>query len=247
MRKKPAERGSARSLLAGAALLAIGGCLGIVLGSVLDAPRLLLRRLQEPVQSAELRTPATEAAPQAQDLEQYRALQREVSETPRPERTSPRPPTGREQTASAPAPSAGERAAARSSSTARAPEGAAVAEASDDAPDVASPAPGPSADEVIRSMAQQPRRATRARRPPGTGAPPRGMRVVQVGAFDETAAALAVVDRLRALGFDSYLSDQKAPGAYRHRVRVKPSSRSDAGTLAAQLTLRGFEVWVTTE
>ena len=72
--------GSARGTLAGSGLILLGGCIGLVLGALLDAPRLLLRRLQEPVQIIELEPavgpiPGLAVAPTDQDLPEYRALQ----------------------------------------------------------------------------------------------------------------------------------------------------------------------------
>ena len=50
------EDGSARGLLVGSGLLAAGAAAGILAGALLDAPRILLHRLQGPVSSADLET-----------------------------------------------------------------------------------------------------------------------------------------------------------------------------------------------
>ena len=71
--------------------------------------------------------------------------------------------------------------------------------------------------------------------------------VVQVGAYSDPARARAVVERLRKLGFDSYLSDKQAEGRYRHRVRVRPDAGRHVASLAQDLEQRGFKVWVTAE
>ena len=80
MKAQRGETGSTRSSLAGAALLLLGGCIGLVLGALLDAPRILMRRLQEPVQTVQLEPDseprAVAAAPPAEQLAEYRALQR---------------------------------------------------------------------------------------------------------------------------------------------------------------------------
>ena len=53
------KRSPTRSVLTGAALVAAGGCVGIVAGALLDAPRVLLHRLQGPVQTVELPAEST--------------------------------------------------------------------------------------------------------------------------------------------------------------------------------------------
>jgi hypothetical protein len=50
-------------LFAGAGLLAIGVCFGVVLGSVLDGPRLFVRRLTQASQRVELRPSGAGRAP----------------------------------------------------------------------------------------------------------------------------------------------------------------------------------------
>ncbi len=61
--------------LAGSGLLSIGICLGVVMGSVLDGPRLFVRRLTQPTERVELRPSAT--ALEAELLPAFRELQRE--------------------------------------------------------------------------------------------------------------------------------------------------------------------------
>ncbi len=61
--------------LAASGLLSIGVCLGVVLGSVLDGPRLFVRRLTQPTERVELRPSAT--ALESELLPAFRELQRE--------------------------------------------------------------------------------------------------------------------------------------------------------------------------
>ena len=61
--------------LAASGLLSIGVCLGVVLGSVLDGPRLFVRRLTQPTERVELRPAAT--ALEAELLPAFLDLQRE--------------------------------------------------------------------------------------------------------------------------------------------------------------------------
>ncbi len=61
--------------LAASGLLSIGVCLGVVLGSVLDGPRLFVRRLTQPTERVELRPSVT--ALELELLPAFRDLQRE--------------------------------------------------------------------------------------------------------------------------------------------------------------------------
>ena len=69
--------GSPARWLYGALLVAIGGCLGIVIGSVSDTPRILFERLRGPVQTVDLEppAPASAAAPANPPLEAFSELQ----------------------------------------------------------------------------------------------------------------------------------------------------------------------------
>jgi len=79
--------------LYGALLVAIGGCLGIVIGSVSDTPRILFERLRGPVQTVDLDppAPASAAAPAAPPLQAFSELQgapvakTKLAEAPKPE------------------------------------------------------------------------------------------------------------------------------------------------------------------
>ncbi len=95
--------------LAASGLLSIGVCLGVVLGSVLDGPRLFVRSLTQPTDRVELRPSATALEPEL--LPAFRELQRERPLPP----PSPRP-AARPEVAAAPirrAPAAGPEALER--------------------------------------------------------------------------------------------------------------------------------------
>ncbi len=71
----------------GAGLLALGTCLGIVIGSLSETPRLILERLRGPVESVEIASPAPETpTPEAAaaPLERFGELQE--GKSPKPER-----------------------------------------------------------------------------------------------------------------------------------------------------------------
>ncbi len=101
--------------LAASGLLSIGVCLGVVLGSVLDGPRLFVRRLTQPTERVELRPAAT--ALEAELLPAFLELQRErpvpppsppPAARPSPPAVAPPspPPTARPEVAAAPVPRA---------------------------------------------------------------------------------------------------------------------------------------------
>ncbi len=85
--------------------------------------------------------------------------------------------------------------------------------------------------------------------PPVGAAPPSGRFAVQVGAFEDAAAAQRLAERLRGRGLDVYVSPSAEPGASRWRVRVGPvASREQAETLAGRLKKRErLPTWVLTE
>ena len=90
------------------------------------------------------------------------------------------------------------------------------------------------AEEVIADLAAR------------SGAPGEGA-VVQVASYTDRRAADALVRRLRAGGFESFLSDTRPGGTRRYRVRVRPRPGRDPKILAARLAREGFSVWVTNE
>ncbi len=223
------KRSPTRSVLTGAVLVAAGGCVGIVAGALLDAPRVLLHRLQGPVQTVEL--PAESTRVSSDDFEEFRALQDNKppaaprARPPEPKPAPALPPVAARRPAVKPASAVVAKPAVKPAPAARA---------------VATPAP--SAEALIRDIAA---RHESPSPPAPASLQPRA--VVQVGAFAATPAADKAIARLRAQGFDSYLSKKPAGGRYPHRVRVRPGGGSDANALAAELARRGYDVWITRE
>jgi cell division septation protein DedD len=232
--------GSARSTLAGSGLILLGACIGLVLGALLDAPRILLRRLQEPVQTVEIESTADEASRQAEplvdeDLSEYRALQKQAPPAARPDVAAP-----------APAPVAAAPGAATPLPKTREPS------AEDVIGEIArrtprEPEPAPKSNAASRSSAAPKRNAAAKAAPRIASRTAVSPDVVQVGAFPDVRSAQRVVDRLKRLGFDSYRSERAGNGGSRHRVRVRPDGVRDAQTLAGSLRERGFDVWITRE
>ena len=104
----------------------------------------------------------------------------------------------------------------------------APADASPGLPDVAAAAP---------SRAESPGASATRLRPEvlSPGAPELRF-AVQVGAFGESSAAESLAQRLRAKGFDVYVSPSTPEGGARWRVRVGPvSTREQAERMAARL------------
>ncbi|NQZ96116.1 MAG: SPOR domain-containing protein [Myxococcales bacterium] len=92
--------------------------------------------------------------------------------------------------------------------------------------------------------------ATRPSAPPTVAAaPPAGRAAVQVGAFGESQVAERLAARLRAKGYEVYLSPGAATGDARWRVRVGPiASRAEAQRTAGRLkTEEKLPTWVLTE
>lgn len=90
--------------------------------------------------------------------------------------------------------------------------------------------------------------------PPPAMAPPYGASdptyaagyTIQIGAFRTKSSALAIVDQLRAYGFDAYISESFRGTDCLFRVRVgKYASKSLAQQDASRLRSRGFETWIT--
>lgn len=220
--------GKVRSGLSATALLLIGGCVGLTLGSLLDGPRVFLRHLFEPSESTEIAGGPPPVAPA--ELTEYRALQ-QTRAGPKPRPAPPPPPQ-----APAPEPQAAPSAAVQD-----------AAPGPQTAP-VATPPTRPSikARDLIDEMAAK-RAAARERETKPPPQPRKGSKVIQIAAFKDMRSAEALVRRLRRSGFDSYVSSTQPEGEKRFRVRVSPSGGSDIQTLATQLRERGFSIWLTTE
>ncbi len=211
-----------RKFCSGSALVAVGVCLGIVLGTVWDLPELLLRRLLEAPRTVALAPPESRAA--EEPLAAFRELQ---SKTRRKRKAEP----------AARAPAARER-----------PQPAERREQPTPAPTQASvPAPTP----IPASAPEAPSAADRAladvaARAVSRSAPGRQV-VIQVASYTDQRSAEALVTRLRRGGFDSYLSHTKPEGETRYRVRVRPSGDTKPAELAGKLQSSGFSTWITTE
>ncbi|HTO55670.1 MAG TPA: SPOR domain-containing protein [Myxococcota bacterium] len=191
--------GAARYLY-GALLVAIGACIGIVIGSVSDTPRMLLERMRGPVETVDLETPAPAAAqpaaaPAEPPLEAFNELQ--GGERPKP----------------APA--------------AKAP--AAAAPPAAPRPAVAA-LPKPAAEPPVSSP------------PPAAAGKPT---VIQVLSLAQRSQADALVIKLKAQGFDPYVTAMPDKSG-RFRVRVR-SGGQDPVALEAKLRALGLKTWATTE
>jgi cell division protein FtsN len=228
-RTRGRSRGGARRILAGVGLLGFGAVIGVALGAILDGPRMLVRRWTEEVKVLELPRPSV-AAPA---LEEYASLQTPEEPTADPPAVV-EPPARRE-----PEPE-------RSAPTRPEPSRAPVREAGP---------PSPSPEQLIAEIQQK--RTAPVPKPRASDPDPdpdpvptsvgRSGAAVQVGAYRDADAAGTLVRRLRRAGFDAYLSDQRAEGPNKYRVRVQPAGGSSAKALAAALEERGYGVWITRE
>lgn len=239
------SRSGARRWLAGAGLLAFGAVIGVMLGAILDGPRMLVRRWTEEVRVLELPRPQVDAPA----LEEYAKLQ---TRQPKPEKPAappePEPAKPRVEAREPSAPGDDSRGSGR---------------------DVSAPAPGAvSPEQLIAEIQQRRERAAQPAAKPAAAAPPapkpapepkpepvaepvptgtgRSGSTVQVAAYRDVGAAETLVRRLRRAGYDAYLSDRRASGPNKYRVRVQPRGGS-VKTLAAQLEERGYGVWITRE
>jgi outer membrane biosynthesis protein TonB len=192
--------------LYGSGLFAIGACLGVVIGSVSETPRLLLERLRGPVETIDVSAPASEVGelePAAPPLERFGELQ---------EGTPPAPPSKPPVENVAPVPEL------PPAPVAAAPPAAKPAEA---------PKPQPPA--------------------PAMPAPSASSRpVVQVASHVDRKPADELVAKLRAGGFDAYVSRPSAKSG-RFRVRVRPAGGESPSELAKRLKGDGYDTWATSE
>jgi cell division protein FtsN len=204
--------------------LAIGVCFGVVLGSVLDGPRLFVRRLTQASQRVELRPSG--AGLETEPLTAFLELQRErPASSPRPARSAPPPappPVAAAPRRPAPEPATPPDAAERVISEIAARDAASQRKA---------------AERVISEIAAR----DAAKKPSGP------QKVVQVAAHTDRQMAEALVRRLQDRGFDSYISGTRPKGKHRYRVRVRPEAGASVKRLASRLEAQGFGVWITTE
>ncbi len=225
-RDPPAPRGaSLLRVVYGAGLLALGACLGIVIGSLSETPRLLLERLRGPVETVDVPVPEQEKAraePPAAPLERFGDLQE--GRAPRSARVAPKdvkPPAEAE------------------------PPPPAIPPAElDPAPPVAAAPPAAAAKPPVeRKPEPEPAAAAPAAKP--EAAPPPGA-VVQVASYVERKPADELVKKLEGSGFDAYVSRPAAANG-RFRVRIRPAAGETAGQLATRLRGYGFDTWATSE
>jgi cell division septation protein DedD len=207
---------SLRGCFYGSVLLGLGFSVGVVAGSLLEAPRALVERLQGPVQSVELDEPP--AAPVGDEpLEEFARLQGE------------RPPSV---------------AAARRDPPAPSPA------VPPSVPVAAPPAPRPEFAEEVAAPEPAPSALASRTPPPASPAPEPEQEtasglIVQVAAPRELGEARRLERRLRAAGFDSFISNARRDGVQHYRVRVRPARGQPVRDLAARLEQRGFATWIT--
>ncbi len=204
----------------GAGLVALGACLGIVIGSLSETPRLLLERMRGPVETVEIAAPIPaerESEPAAAKLEAFGDLQ----EGKAPRSAGPLPASPKPVVESEPPP---ERVPPSELPT---PEPI--------SPPVAAAPPAPAPE-----LPATPRDDETAAVKPAGGA------VVQVASYVERKPAEDLVAKLKSTGFQAYVS-QPAAANGRYRVRIRPDAGESAGDLAKRLRGFGFDTWATTE
>jgi hypothetical protein len=209
--------------LYGALLVAIGGCLGIVIGSVSDTPRILFERLRGPVETVDLEPPqpATAASP---PLDAFSELQGAAVAKPKP---APKP---------ADAPKAAEAAKPKPP----APPAAPAVSSPPPAP-AAAPAPAKSPDEIVRELEKK--SAAAAAPAPATAT---ANTVVQVLSLADKKQADAMIAKLKSQGFEPYATPMPNK-AGKLRVRVRPKSGETTAALETRLRELGFKTWTTAE
>lgn len=216
----------------GALLVAIGGCLGIVIGSVSDSPRILFERLRGPVETVDLEPPApsSAAAPAAPaPLEAFGELQGAAAAKPKP---APK---------AAEAPKLAEAAKPKPPAPAAAPAVSSPPPAPVPAAAPAAPAPAKSPDEIVRELEKKTAAASVAAVPAATAGT-----VVQVLSLADKKQADAMIAKLKAQGFEPYASPMpNKPGKL--RVRVRPKGGETTAALEARLRELGFKTWTTAE
>ncbi len=223
--KPPPPAGlSLRAAFYGAVLVALGFSVGLLAGSLLETPRLLMEWARGPVDRVEVEpVPGVAAgAPAAAPVTD-----------PEPRVWTPRipPPPARAPAARVAAPET--RSPAESAPAARVPDALRDAREAAGRPERAVDVLGDLEREVAGRAA-----------PPSAAAPER--LVVQVASTTDAAEAGRLVARLRTEGFDAFsVVLQPADGIRRHRVRVRPAGGVLAGDLADRLRDQGYATWIT--
>lgn len=216
--------GVLRRILYGTGLVAIGVCVGVVLGALLEAPRLFLAGLLHPVRTLELNVQEEGSADGidgsgAIDEIPLRAFGELQGDEPRSRVSAAKQAAG----SAPPSSPAADELIGRIRQRALAEEPTSAEPAASRSPTV--PAAG---DAPVASM-----------RPSGT--------VVQVASFQDAADAERLVGELRSRGFDAFVSPNSVSESWRHRVRVSPGSDENADALEARLRARGYQTWKTQE
>jgi cell division septation protein DedD len=213
--------------LYGALLVAIGGCLGIVIGSVSDTPRILFERLRGPVETVDLEpAPAAPAPVAAPPLEAFGELQgAPAAAKPKPAPVAAKPAEAKPEPAKA----------AAKAEPKPAPE-------PKSAPAVSAAPPAKSPDEIVRELEKKTAAAPAA---PAKPAATTGT-VVQVLSLADQKQADTMIARLRAQGFEPYASPMPNK-AGKLRVRVRPKSGETTAALETRLRELGFKTWTTSE
>jgi cell division septation protein DedD len=201
----------------GSLLVAIGACIGIVIGSVSETPRLLLERVRGPVETIEL-APSPGAPEAAPPLEAFDELQGAPAK-PEPKRAAASAPVA------APAPAAAPVAKA-------APAAPPPQVSSSPPPVAAAPVPAKSAEELVRALEKK--------------TEPGAKSVVQVLSLAERRQADALVTKLKSQGFDPYVSPMPDKSG-RFRVRVRPTAGQSVAALETRLKTLGLKTWATAE
>lgn len=211
--------GSFLRVVYGAGLVALGACLGIVIGSLSETPRLVLERLRGPVETVDVAVPEQEKgkpAAGAAPLERFGDLQ----EGRAPKSARAKPKQAKPVVEAEPPP-----ALVPPAELEPAPPVAAAPPATAAAPSQSTSAPAP----VEKPQAAQPHGA-----------------VVQVASYVERKPADDLVHKLEESGFDAYVS-QPAAANGRFRVRIRPAGGESAAELATRLRGFGFDTWATSE
>lgn len=221
--------GVLRRILYGTGLVAIGVCVGVVLGALLEAPRLFLAGLLHPVRTLDLSVQEGGDADGIDELEAIDEIPLRAFGELQGEEPRPRVPVAKPAAGGAPPPSpVADELIGRIRQRALAGE-----------PASAGASPPPADPAGARSSTVPAAAPVASGRPSGT--------VVQVASFHDEADAERLVGELRSRGFDAFVSSNPVSESWRHRVRVSPGPGENADALEARLRARGYQTWKTQE
>jgi cell division septation protein DedD len=210
-------------VVSGTGIALLGFAVGLVAGSLLEGPRLLIEWVRGPVRGIEMAS-ADPTPVETGPLPELSELHRRAPARP----AAPRP--ARKVEAEAPA-------AARPAPARNAPPIAAPA----------APAPPPPREVVdaLRREVEARAPAAPAPAPPAPGPAEQGAAVIQVASTPDAAEAQRIVARLRSGGFDAFSIAVRPNGSTTHRVRVRASGNQTPAAVAERLRAQGFETWIT--